>query len=138
MKKAFHLLAIMSVLCLFTVGMTSCSEKGKALRNLEQLAEEVQENGDNYTIGEWKEVLHQYQAINGVIEHHYMDYTQKERNRIMCARSDIKQAAIDSFVQKLDLLPDAIKQTLLNWLNTLFGSLASGQSANAEAQEAAN
>lgn len=133
MKKAFRLLAILSVLCAFTVGMTSCSEKSRALRNLEQLAEEVQENGDHYTIGEWKEVLHQYQAINAVIDNHYADYTQKQRNRIMSARSDIKQAAIDSFVQKLDLLPDGIKQTLMNWFNTIFGSFTSGQAAEPEA-----
>lgn len=119
MKGIFRFVAFMSVICVLTLGFTSCSEKTKALRNLEQLAHEVEENGDNYTIGEWQEVFHQYQVINSVIEKNYFDYSQRERNRILEARSEIKQKAISSMMEKLDMFP-ALKQGILNIFNSLF------------------
>ena len=120
MKNVIRFMAFVSVICVLTLGLTSCSEKAKALRQLEQLAEEVEENGDNYTIGEWQEVFHQYQVINSVIEKHYFDYSQRERNRILEARSDIKQKAMNSMMNKLDMFP-ALKQGILNIFNSLFG-----------------
>ena len=105
MKNVIRFMAFVSVICVLTLGLTSCSEKAKALRQLEQLAEEVEENGDNYTIGEWQEVFHQYQVINSVIEKHYFDYSQRERNRILEARSEIKQKAMNSMMNKLDMFP---------------------------------
>ena len=114
-------MAFVSVICVLTLGLTSCTEKAKALRQLEQLAEEVEENGDNYTIGEWQEVFHQYQVINSVIEKHYFDYSQRERNRILEARSEIKQKAMNSMMNKLDMFP-ALKQGILNIFNSLFGT----------------
>lgn len=121
MKNVIRFMAFVSVICVLTLGLTSCSEKAKALRQLEQLAEEVEENGDNYTIGEWQEVFHQYQVINSVIEKHYFDYSQRERNRILEARSDIKQKAMNSMMNKLDMFP-ALKQGILNIFNSLFGA----------------
>lgn len=121
MKNVIRFMAFVSVICVLTLGLTSCSEKAKALRQLEQLAEEVEENGDNYTIGEWQEVFHQYQVINSVIEKHYFDYSQRERNRILEARSDIKQKAMNSMMNKLDMFP-ALKQGILNIFNSLFGT----------------
>lgn len=121
MKNVIRFMAFVSVICVLTLGLTSCSEKTKALRQLEQLAEEVEENGDNYTIGEWQEVFHQYQVINSVIEKHYFDYSQRERNRILEARSDIKQKAMNSMMNKLDMFP-ALKQGILNIFNSLFGA----------------
>ena len=120
MKNVIRFMAFVSVICVLTLGLTSCSEKAKALRQLEQLAEEVEENGDNYTIGEWQEVFHQYQVINSVIEKHYFDYSQRERNRILEARSEIKQKAMNSMMNKLDMFP-ALKQGILNIFNSLFG-----------------
>ena len=121
MKNVIRFMAFVSVICVLTLGLTSCSEKAKALRQLEQLAEEVEENGDNYTIGEWQEVFHQYQVINSVIEKHYFDYSQRERNRILEARSEIKQKAMNSMMNKLDTFP-ALKQGILNIFNSLFGT----------------
>ncbi len=121
MKNVIRFMAFVSVICVLTLGLTSCSEKAKALRQLEQLAEEVEENGDNYTIGEWQEVFHQYQVINSVIEKHYFDYSQRERNRILEARSEIKQKAMNSMMNKLDMFP-ALKQGILNIFNSLFGT----------------
>ena len=121
MKNVIRFMAFVSVICVLTLGLTSCSEKTKALRKLEQLAEEVEENGDNYTIGEWQEVFHQYQVIHSVIEKHYFDYSQRERNRILEARSDIKQKAMNSMMNKLDMFP-ALKQGILNIFNSLFGA----------------
>ena len=121
MKNVIRFMAFVSVICVLTLGLTSCSEKAKALRQLEQLAEEVEENGDNYTIGEWQEVFHQYQVINSVIEKHYFDYSQRERNRILEARSEIKQKAMNSMMNKLDMFP-ALKQEILNIFNSLFGA----------------
>lgn len=121
MKNVIRFMAFVSVICVLTLGLTSCSEKAKALRQLEQLAEEVEENGDNYTIGEWQEVFHQYQVINSVIEKHYFDYSQRERNRILEARSEIKQKAMNSMMNKLDMFP-ALKQGILNIFNSLFGA----------------
>ena len=121
MKNVIRFMAFVSVICVLTLGLTSCSEKAKALRQLEQLAEEVEENGDNYTIGEWQAVFHQYQVINSVIEKHYFDYSQRERNRILEARSDIKQKAMNSMMNKLDMFP-ALKQGILNIFNSLFGT----------------
>ena len=122
MKNVIRFMAFVSVICVLTLGLTSCSEKAKALRQLEQLAEEVEENGDNYTIGEWQEVFHQYQVINSVIEKHYFDYSQRERNRILEARSEIKQKAMNSMMNKLDMFP-ALKQGILNIFNSLFGTM---------------
>ncbi len=121
MKNVIRFMAFVSVICVLTLGLTSCSEKAKALRQLEQLAEEVEENGDNYTIGEWQDVFHQYQVINSVIEKHYFDYSQRERNRILEARSEIKQKAMNSMMNKLDMFP-ALKQGILNIFNSLFGA----------------
>lgn len=121
MKNVIRFMAFVSVICVLTLGLTSCTEKAKALRQLEQLAEEVEENGDNYTIGEWQEVFHQYQVINSVIEKHYFDYSQRERNRILEARSEIKQKAMNSMMNKLDTFP-ALKQGILNIFNSLFGT----------------
>lgn len=121
MKNVIRFMAFVSVICVLTLGLTSCTEKAKALRQLEQLAEEVEENGDNYTIGEWQEVFHQYQVINSVIEKHYFDYSQRERNRILEARSEIKQKAMNSMMNKLDMFP-ALKQGILNIFNSLFGT----------------
>lgn len=121
MKNVIRFMAFVSVICVLTLGLTSCTEKAKALRQLEQLSEEVEENGDNYTIGEWQEVFHQYQVINSVIEKHYFDYSQRERNRILEARSEIKQKAMNSMMNKLDMFP-ALKQGILNIFNSLFGT----------------
>ena len=42
MKNVIRFMAFVSVICVLTLGLTSCSEKAKALRQLEQLAEEVE------------------------------------------------------------------------------------------------
>ncbi len=121
MKKVLRLLTILSVMFFCTFGMTSCSEKLRALHDLEELAEEVQEHGNSYGISEWREVFHQYQAINAVIDRHYTDYNQKQRNRIMAARSDIKRAAWDSIQSGMELFP-GLKEGIMNLFQSVFGA----------------
>lgn len=125
MKKFLNYLLIVAVLGCITVANTSCSEKTKALNNLENLAEDVQKNGNTYGISEWQDVFHQYQSITAVIDKHYGEYSQKQRNRINHAKSTIKQAAWDKINNSLDLFP-GLKQTLIDWYNKLFEGVIGG------------
>ena len=132
MKRTLFYLCFAVALGCITLLTTSCSEKTKALNNLEDLAEDVQKNGNTYTISEWLDIFHQYQSITAVIDQHYGDYSQKQRNRINHAKSTIKQAARDKINNSLDLFP-GLKQTLIDWYNKLFeGLTGSGESAPAE------
>ena len=132
MKKTLFYLCFAVVLgCLATL-TTSCSEKTRALNNLEDLAEDVQKNGNTYSITEWMDIFHQYQSITAVIDKHYGDYSQKQRNRINHAKSTIKQAAWDKINSSLDLFP-GVKQTLIDWYNKLFEDIA-GSAASAPAE----
>lgn len=121
MKKTIFYVCFAIVLGCITMLTTSCSEKSRALNNLEDLAEDVQINGKTYGITEWQDVFHQYQSINAVIDQHYGEYSQKQRNRINHAKSTIKQAALDKINNSLDLFP-GLKQTLIDWYNSFFES----------------
>lgn len=105
MRKIFHILIFVIVASCFVFGMTSCTEKTKVLRDLEQLSKEVLENGANYDVLTWKDVFVQYRSINSVIDMHYSEYSQRDRNRIMKARSDIKRTAKDALVDKVESIP---------------------------------
>lgn len=122
MKKTLFYVCMVAVLGCFAVMTTSCSEKMRALNRLEDLADEVEENGDNYGIGEWQDVFKQYQAISTVIDEHYADYTQKQHARINRAKSTIKTKAWASMKQKFNLLPETIKAPIVEWLQSLFPS----------------
>ena len=121
MKKA----TILLVLAVIIIGgivivSTVCSEKSKAINQLEALAKEVQKNGSTYGISEWKDVYRQYQSINDVIDKHYGEYSQKQHNRINHAKSTIKQAAWDYLTSKFELIPESIREPLEDWYNSLF------------------
>ena len=88
---------------------------------LEELAEEVQENGNSYGVSEWKEVFNQYQVINAVIDRNYSEYTQKQRNRIMTARAEIKRAAWDAIQYNLDMFP-GLKEKIMSLFQSVFGT----------------
>lgn len=122
MKKSFRLLAILPVLCVCTLVMTSCSEKVQAIHDLEQLAKDVQENGNNYGFSEWKDVFQQYQSITAVTDKYSNEYSQKQRTRIMHAKATIKQAAWDKLNDSLDVF--GLKQPLMDWYNSLFGDVS--------------
>ena len=123
MKRTIFYICLAVVLGSVAMLTTSCSEKARALNNLEDLAEDVQKNGDSYTISEWLDIFRQYQSITGVIDQHYGDYSQKQRNRINHAKSTIKQAAWDKINNSLDLFP-GLKQTLMDLYNKLFMGLS--------------
>lgn len=125
MKKTTILL-LLAVIIIGGIVLVStvCSEKAKAINQLETLAKDVQKNGNTYGISEWKDVFHQYQSINDVIDKHYGEYSQKQRNRINHAKSTIKQAAWDSLTSKFELIPEPIKRPILDWYNSLFGNSA--------------
>lgn len=103
--KNLYVLFMMLFLGVCTLGMTSCTEKARALRDLEQLAKEVREHGANYDVLTWKDVYVQYSSINEEIDRHYEEYSQRDRNRILRARSDIKQMAKDSLIDKIESFP---------------------------------
>ena len=103
---------------LCTLGMTSCTEKARALRDLEQLAKEVREHGSNYDVLTWKDVYVQYRCVNEEIDRHYADYSQRDRNRILRARSDIKQAAKDSLIDKIESFP-YLKELLFMFISSV-------------------
>lgn len=119
MKKVVYYLCFAVVLGCVAMLTTSCSEKAKALNNLEELAEDVEKNGQSYGLTEWQDVFRQYQSINAVIDQHYGEYSQKQRNRINHAKSTIKQAAWDKINSSLDLFP-GLKQTLIDWYNSIL------------------
>lgn len=125
MKRTIFYLCFAVVLGCITMLTTSCSEKARALNNLEDLAEDVQKNGNSYGISEWLDIFQQYQSITAVIDKHYGDYSQRQRNRINHAKSTIKQAAWDKINSSFDLVP-GLKQTLIEWYNKLFDGLTGG------------
>ncbi len=118
MKRTLFYFCFAVVLGCVATLTTSCSEKSRALSNLEDLAEDVEENGNSYGFAEWKDVFQQYQSITAITDKHYGDYSQKQRNRIMHAKSTIKQAAWDKINNSLDVF--GLKQPLINWYNSLF------------------
>lgn len=130
MKRTLFYLCFAVVLGCMATLTTSCSEKSRALNDLEELAEDVQKNGNTYSVSEWQDVFSQYQAINSVIDANYGDYTQKQRNRINHARATIKQAAKDAIYEKLDLFP-GLKKKLIDWYNSIFENII-GDSADSE------
>lgn len=125
MKRTIFYVCLAVVMGCVTMLTTSCSEKAKALNNLEELAEDVEKNGQSYGLTEWQDVFRQYQSITAIIDKHYGEYSQKQRNRINHAKSTIKQAAWDKINNSLDLFP-GLKQTLVDWYNSIFGGLTGG------------
>lgn len=119
MKKSFFYLCFAVLMVCVAMVATSCSEKTKAINQLEELADDVQRNGNTYGISEWQDVFRQYQSINEVIDKHNGDYSQKQRSRINHARATIKHAAWDALSNMLDLFP-GVKKKLLDWYNSLF------------------
>ena len=102
MKKLIYYLNLVTLLCCVMVLCISCSEKTRAISDLEELAEDVQKNGNSYGISEWNDVFQQYQEITGIIDKHRGDYSQRQRSRINHAKSTIKQAAWDALNNSLD------------------------------------
>lgn len=131
MKRTLFYLCLAVVLGCVTMLTTSCSEKAKALNNLEDLAKDVQKNGDSYGISEWKDVFNQYQSITQVIERHHSEYSQKQHSRINKAKSEIKQAAWHAAKTKWEVFPEFIKKPVMELYHTLFGD-AQEESATAE------
>ena len=123
MKKVVYYLCFAVILGCVAMLNTSCTEKAKAINNLENLAVEVEKHGDTYGFTEWQDVFKQYQAINVVIDRHYGEYSQKQHNRINRAKSTIKSAAWDALQNKLDMFP-ALKQLLWDWYYSIFGRSA--------------
>lgn len=121
MKRTLFYLCLAVVLGCVTMLTTSCSEKAKALNNLEDLAKDVQKNGDSYGFSEWMDVLNQYQTITVVIDKHNTEYSQNQHNRINKAKATIKRSAWTSFEHKLDLFP-SVKKTLMDLYFSIFGS----------------
>ena len=122
MKRTIYFVCFAVIIGSLAVLTTSCSEKNKAIRQLEELAEDVQENGNSYGFSEWQDVFKQYQSINAIIDKHNGEYTQKQRSRINHARATIKQAAKDAISNTLDLIP-GLKETLLDLYNALFENI---------------
>ena len=103
-NKLIRILTITYVI-VCALGLTACTEKTKALRDLEKLAKEVRKHGEDYDIFTWKDVYVQYRSINIIIDSHYAEYSQRNRNRILKARSDIKNTAIDTLMDKVESIP---------------------------------
>lgn len=120
MKRTLFYLCLAVLLGCVTMLTTSCSEKAKALNNLEDLAKDVQKNGDMYGISEWMDIFNQYQTIISVIEKHNTEYSQSQRNRINKAKSNIKQAAWHAAKTKWDVFPEFIKKPVMELYHTLF------------------
>lgn len=131
MKKSIKLLLIAAVMGCFALVCTSCSEKAKAVSNLEDLAKDVQKNGDSYGFSEWMDVFNQYQTITAVVDKHYAEYSQSQHNRINKAKAAIKHSAWTSFEHKLDLFP-SVKKSLMDLYFSIFGSPEEGASEQTE------
>ena len=118
MKKSIYYLCLVALMGCIVFLNTSCSEKTQAISDLEELAEDVKENGNTYGISEWKDVFQQYQEITKIIDKHHGDYSQKQRNRINHVKSTIRQAAWDALNSSLDMF--GLKKVLQDWCNSYF------------------
>lgn len=88
MKK---LLAIFAVL----LAITSCQTKQTAIGDLRSLSQEIQINGSNYSINDWKRAGERYYDINKRISKHTGDYTDAEVQEI----SELNGKCVRSFTE---------------------------------------
>ena len=61
-------------------GLSSCSTKQGCIRQLENLSEELDQNGQYYTVGDWEVAADKFVKIRKNINKHR--YTQTERRKI--------------------------------------------------------
>ena len=61
-------------------GLSSCSTKQGCIRQLENLSEELDQNGQYYTVGDWEDAADKFVKIRKNINKHR--YTQTERRKI--------------------------------------------------------
>ncbi|MBQ5972182.1 MAG: hypothetical protein IJL45_07230 [Prevotella sp.] len=65
---------------LIMVAFSSCSTKQHCIRQLENLSEELDNNGQYYTVGDWEDAAEKLVKIRKNINKHR--YTQTERRKI--------------------------------------------------------
>lgn len=88
----------LSLCCLALLLLASCQTKQSAIADLRSLTQELQINGSNYSINEWKDAGQRYYTINKRITKHTGDYSTEEVKEISelngtCLRS-FKEGAI--------------------------------------------
>lgn len=84
-----------SFLCLMLLGLSSCSSERRALSQMRTLTENVERNGDNYSVQEWKDAYDQFKEIDASIDQQKLTPQQKEEYTEMQGRC-LKQFASSS------------------------------------------
>lgn len=69
---------IIATLMMFMI--SSCATKQSAVNRLEKFSYELRDNGEYYSVGDWKKAADEFIKIRRDIQKH--DYTQEERQRI--------------------------------------------------------
>ncbi len=78
MKKGLFIILV----CL-TALISSCSSKQTPINELSDLAEEISENGNNYTDEDWESAVEQFEGITEELEDYkYSDEEQKEIGKL--------------------------------------------------------
>ena len=79
MKKTRFVLYVIVAL-MMCGGFSSCNTKQHAINRLENLSEELDRNGEYYTVGDWEDAAEKFVKIRKDINKHR--YTQAERRKI--------------------------------------------------------
>ncbi|MCM1078666.1 MAG: hypothetical protein NC344_03215 [Bacteroidales bacterium] len=70
-------------LCIImTMGLVACDNKQDAIRQLSDLATELQENSSGYSPQDWQEASEKYASVAEQLEKHKSEYTDEEIREI--------------------------------------------------------
>jgi len=110
MKKSIFITMIGALLMVIT--FSSCSSKQYAINRLENLSEEIDRNGQYYTVGDWEDTAEKFVKIRKNINKHR--YTSAERRRIGQLEGNCAKAVVNG-----------LKGQVQNWGSELKGILES-------------
>ena len=81
MKKLCKIFTELLFISIFIVAL-SCNSKQDAISQLETLCEELQENGDKYTIDDWDAAIAEMNDIDDMIKQYQSEYSEEELKEI--------------------------------------------------------
>jgi len=105
----------LALICVVSA-LSSCSTKTSAIKDLSSLQQEIEVNGQSYTINDWKKAKDKYEKINESIIKHKDEYTAEEYEEIgvlqgKCIASFAKSVT-GSLMNKITNAASAVKGIL--------------------------
>lgn len=82
MKKHFVSIAMLSLVAVMSLGLSSCNTKQHAINQLENFSEELRDHSAQYSVNEWKKAGEKFVKIRKNISKHEFDYTPEEKEKI--------------------------------------------------------